>query len=178
MINNSKNIIDQSLGFIETRSYIGAIEASDAMVKAANVRLVNYFKIGGALVTVVVRGDLGSCLAAVDAGKEAAEKVGELISSNVIARPFEDTNNLVGFMLSGSKKHKNIIKRNKAEGKKVEKERDFEKELLIHLKKADGMNLVQLAMEINVEKSEVRVILKSMIDKNQIEKAGTKYFIK
>lgn len=170
--------MDQSLGFIETRSYIGAIEASDAMVKAADVRLVNYFKIDNALVTVVVRGDLGSCLAAVDAGKEAAEKVGELISSNVIARPFVDTHNLVSFMLSGSKTQKAIVKKNHVVNKKAEKERDFEKELLLHLKKTDGMNLVQIAKDINIEKSEVRVILKRMIDKNQIEKAGTKYFIK
>lgn len=178
MLNDSKNIVNQSLGFIETRSFIGAIEASDAMVKAADVRLENYFKIGGALVTVVVRGDLGSCLAAVDAGKEAAEKVGELISSNVIARPFEDTNNLVSIMLSSSKRHKNIIKKNNSADKKVEKERKLENEILIHLKKTDGMSLVQIAKVIIIEKSELRVILKGMIDKNQIEKAGTKYYIK
>lgn len=178
MINDSKNMLNQSLGFVETRSYIGAIEASDAMVKAADVRLVNYFKIGKAMVTVVVRGDLASCLAAVDAGKEAAKKVGELISSNVIARPFEDTNDLINFIISGSKKHKNRTQEIDTEKEVIKKERNFEKEILNQLKKSDGMSLEQLSKKIDIEKSEARVILKKMIDQNQIEKAGTKYFIK
>jgi len=178
VINDSKNIINQSLGFVETRSYIGAIVASDAMVKAADVRLVKYFKIGKALVTVVVRGDLASCLAAVDAGREAAKMVGELISSNVIARPFEDTNDLINLMISGSKKHKNKTQENDSENQVVKKERNFEKEIIDQLKKSDGMSIEQLSKKIVIDKSEARIILKKMIDQNQIEKAGTKYFIK
>ena len=76
-----------SLGMIETKGLIGAIEAADAMVKSANVTLVGKGQVGGGLVTVMVRGDVGAVKAATDAGAAAAEKVGELISVHVIARP-------------------------------------------------------------------------------------------
>ena len=75
-----------SLGMIETKGLIGAIEAADAMVKSANVQLVGKEQVGGGLVTVMVRGDVGAVKAATDAGAAAAEKVGELISVHVIAR--------------------------------------------------------------------------------------------
>ena len=74
-----------SLGMIETKGLIGAIEAADAMVKSANVQLVGKEQVGGGLVTVMVRGDVGAVKAATDAGAAAAEKVGELISVHVIA---------------------------------------------------------------------------------------------
>ena len=77
----------QALGMIETKGLIGAIEAADAMVKSANVQLVGKEQVGGGLVTVMVRGDVGAVKAATDAGAAAAEKVGELISVHVIARP-------------------------------------------------------------------------------------------
>ena len=76
-----------SLGMIETKGLIGAIEAADAMVKSANVTLVGKEQVGGGLVTVMVRGDVGAVKAATDAGAAAAEKVGELVSVHVIARP-------------------------------------------------------------------------------------------
>ena len=76
-----------SLGMIETKGLVGAIEAADAMVKSANVQLVGKEQVGGGLVTVMVRGDVGAVKAATDAGAAAAEKVGELISVHVIARP-------------------------------------------------------------------------------------------
>ena len=76
-----------SWGMIETKGLIGAIEAADAMVKSANVQLVGKEQVGGGLVTVMVRGDVGAVKAATDAGAAAAEKVGELISVHVIARP-------------------------------------------------------------------------------------------
>jgi ethanolamine utilization protein EutM len=76
-----------ALGLIETRGLIGAIEASDAMVKAARVTLVAKEYIGAGYVTVMVRGDVGSVKAATDAGAAAARRVGELISVHVIARP-------------------------------------------------------------------------------------------
>jgi ethanolamine utilization protein EutM len=77
----------EALGLIETRGLIGSIEAADAMVKAANVTLINYRKVGAALVTVMIKGDVGAVKAATDAGAAAAEKVGELISVHVIPRP-------------------------------------------------------------------------------------------
>ena len=82
--------MQEALGMIETKGYVGSIEASDAMVKAANVSLVKTIPIGGGLITVLCTGDVGSVKAAVDAGSKAAGKVGELISSHIIARPHDD----------------------------------------------------------------------------------------
>ena len=84
-----------SLGMIETKGLVGAIEAADAMVKSANVQLVGKEQIGGGLVTVMVRGDVGAVKAATDAGAAAAEKVGELISVHVIARPHVEVDNIL-----------------------------------------------------------------------------------
>jgi ethanolamine utilization protein EutM len=82
--------MSEALGMIETKGYVGAVEASDAMVKAANVRLVKTIPIGGGMITVLAQGDVGSVKAAVDAGSNAAARVGELISSHLLARPHED----------------------------------------------------------------------------------------
>jgi ethanolamine utilization protein EutM len=79
--------MNEAIGLIETRGYVGLVEASDAMVKAANVQLVKSIPIGGALVTTIIQGDVGSVKAAVEAGKEAASRVGNLVASHVIARP-------------------------------------------------------------------------------------------
>jgi ethanolamine utilization protein EutM len=79
-----------ALGMIETRGLVGAIEAADAMVKAANVNLIGKEHVGGGLVTVMVRGDVGAVKAATDAGAAAAQRVGELISVHVIPRPHSD----------------------------------------------------------------------------------------
>ena len=79
--------MSESLGMVETKGYVGSVEASDAMVKAANVTLVRQIQIGGGMVTVIVKGDVGSVRAAVDAGAEAAKRVGELVCSHIIARP-------------------------------------------------------------------------------------------
>ena len=79
----------EALGLVETKGLVGLIEASDAMCKAANVRLVRTVQIGGGYVTTIVRGDTGSVRAAVDAGAEAAKSVGELVTSHVIPRPHD-----------------------------------------------------------------------------------------
>ncbi len=76
-----------ALGMIETRGFAAMVEASDAMVKAAKVELIGYEKTGGGYVTAIVRGDVASVRAAVDAGLVAAEKVGEIVSSHIIPRP-------------------------------------------------------------------------------------------
>ena len=82
--------MSEALGMIETKGYVGAVEASDAMVKAANVRLFKNIPIGGGMITVLAQGDVGSVKAAVDAGANAAARVGELISSHLLARPHDD----------------------------------------------------------------------------------------
>ena len=76
-----------ALGMIETRGLVGSIEAADAMVKAANVTLIGKTHVGGGLVTVMVRGEVGAVKAAVDAGAAAAQRVGHLVSRHVIPRP-------------------------------------------------------------------------------------------
>lgn len=76
-----------ALGMIETKGFVGMVEASDAMVKAAKVELVGYEKIGGGFVTAIVRGDVAAVKAACDAGQTAAARVGEIVSVHVIARP-------------------------------------------------------------------------------------------
>ena len=85
----------EALGMVETRGLIGAIEAADAMVKAANVKLVGKEQIGSGLVTVMVRGDVGAVKAATEAGAAAAKKVGELVSVHVIPRPHSDVENIL-----------------------------------------------------------------------------------
>ena len=76
-----------ALGMVETKGLVGSIEAADAMVKAANVSLIGKVHVGGGLVTVMVRGDVGAVKAATDAGAAAAAKVGELVATHVIPRP-------------------------------------------------------------------------------------------
>ena len=80
----------KALGMIETRGFAAMVEASDAMVKAAKVELIGYEKIGGGYVTAIVRGDVAAVRAAVDAGVKAAEKVGQIISTQVIPRPHDN----------------------------------------------------------------------------------------
>ncbi|MEL7609617.1 MAG: BMC domain-containing protein [Bacillota bacterium] len=84
-----------ALGMVETKGLVGAIEAADAMVKAANVTIVGYEKIGFGLVTILVRGDVGAVKAATDAGAEAARAVGEVVSVHVIPKPHADVENVI-----------------------------------------------------------------------------------
>jgi ethanolamine utilization protein EutM len=91
-----------ALGMIETKGFAAVVEAADAMVKAAKVELVNYEKIGGGYVTAIVRGDVAACKAAVEAGTRAAEKVGEVVSAHVIARPHENVDATLPVVKPGS----------------------------------------------------------------------------
>ena len=87
--------IVKALGMVETKGLVGSIEAADAMVKAANVKLIGKVHVGGGLVTVMVRGDVGAVKAATDAGATAAAKVGELVSVHVIPRPHGDVEHIL-----------------------------------------------------------------------------------
>jgi ethanolamine utilization protein EutM len=94
----------EALGMIETKGLVGAIEAADAMVKAANVVLIGKEYIGAGYVTVMVRGDVGAVKAATDAGAAAARRVGELVSVHVIPRPHSEAEKILpGGSLSGKK---------------------------------------------------------------------------
>ncbi|PKM41152.1 MAG: ethanolamine utilization protein EutM [Firmicutes bacterium HGW-Firmicutes-9] len=85
----------QALGMVETKGLVGAIEAADAMVKAANVTLLGKEKIGSGLVTVMVRGDVGAVKAAVEAGSAAAKRVGDVVSIHVIPSPHDDVEKIL-----------------------------------------------------------------------------------
>jgi Carbon dioxide concentrating mechanism/carboxysome shell protein len=87
-----------ALGLIETKGLVGAIEAADAMVKAANVQILGHREIGGGLVTVMVRGDVGAVKAATDAGAVAAGKAGEVVSVHVIPRPHDETEGILAVL--------------------------------------------------------------------------------
>ena len=96
--------MEEALGLIETRGFVAMVEASDAMVKAAKVRLVGYEKIGGGYVTTVVRGDVAAVRAATEAGSMAAAKVGEVISVHVIPRPHSSLEDVLPIGRSESRK--------------------------------------------------------------------------
>ncbi len=91
----AQNLQEIALGLIETKGLVGAIEAADAMVKAANVKLIGKEKTGGGYVTVMVRGEVGAVKAATDAGAAAAARVSELISVHVIPRPHDNVEMLL-----------------------------------------------------------------------------------
>lgn len=88
-------MMSQAIGMIETKGLVGAIESADAMIKAANVRLIKQEFIDGGIVTTIVQGDVGAVQAAVDAGREAAKRVGELLGAHVIPRPDESVYRMV-----------------------------------------------------------------------------------
>jgi ethanolamine utilization protein EutM len=94
----------QALGMVETRGYVAAVEAADAMVKAADVELVGIQRVDPALCTVVVRGDVGAVRVACDAGAERAARVGELLSAHVIARPTSGAAEAATVPLPGARK--------------------------------------------------------------------------
>ncbi|KLV04335.1 MULTISPECIES: BMC domain-containing protein [Photobacterium] len=87
--------MNDALGLIETKGLVACIEAADAMCKAANVELIGYENVGSGLVTAMVRGDVGAVKAAVDSGVESAQRVGEVVTSLVIARPHSDIEKIV-----------------------------------------------------------------------------------
>lgn len=91
-----------ALGMVETKGLVGAVEAADAMVKAANVVLIGSEYVGGGFVTVMVRGDVGAVKAATDAGAAAAKRVGELVSVHVIPRPHQDVEMILPQSSKGS----------------------------------------------------------------------------
>ncbi len=94
-IKEEKKMSHEALGMIETRGLVAAIEAADAMVKAANVELIGTEKIGSGLVSVMVRGDVGAVKSAVEAGGSAATKLGEIIATHVIPRPHGDVEKIL-----------------------------------------------------------------------------------
>ena len=94
--------MEDALGLIETRGFVAMVEASDAMVKAAKVKLVGYEKIGGGFVTAIVRGDVAAVKAATEAGQRAAERVGEMVAVHIIPRPHVNVDQVLPLGRTGS----------------------------------------------------------------------------
>ena len=95
VVKEERKMAMEALGMVETRGLVAAIEAADAMVKAANVALIGTEKIGSGLVSVMVRGDVGAVKAAVEAGSQSASRLGEVIASHVIPRPHGDVEKIL-----------------------------------------------------------------------------------
>ncbi len=96
----------KALGMIETKGFAAMVEAADAMVKAAKVELIGFEKIGGGYVTAIVRGDVAAVKAAVDAGVQAAQKVGEIVSTHIIPRPHSNVDSALPLGRNQTKKGK------------------------------------------------------------------------
>ncbi len=192
-----------SIGFIETKGLTGSLEAADAMLKAARVSLTRRREIGSALVTVMVEGELGAVQAAVEAGAAAAERLGQLVSAHVIARPFEDTARWLGLpgetapkpppapgtpkrgtqgAVSGTRRKKTTPKkRNVDTAAPARQEPDKTSAngdaLLSLLRGAEGgLTLETLVTATGWNKKDVRVALKELLDHNRIEKVKNLYF--
>ncbi len=167
-----------SYGFVETRGFVAAILAADAMVKAAQVELVPYRKIGSAYVTVIVKGELGACQAAVEAGVRAAEQAGELVSYHIIANPYPDTDHQLEPQpqpaAPAPPKGKQRGSRQKARGR----HKTPEEQILEKLKKQPkGATLKELSQQLGKPADQVRLILKRLMDQGKVEKIQQKYFI-
>lgn len=170
----------QSFGFIETRGLIGAIEAADAMAKAANVRLVSRQGIGAGLVTVVCEGDLASCQAAVEAGRNAAIRVGELVASHVIARPDGDTESLVMVML-GHEPGSLLPASGNTGGTGAQPAlppRQLSENDILNLLSAhsNGMATDEICQALGVERAGVLSSIKKLMDGGSVEKVHRKYY--
>lgn len=172
-----------SYGFVETKGFVAAIEAADAMLKAAKVEIVKWQKPGGALVVVIVQGELGACQAAVDAGSVAAKRVGELISTHVIPRPFNDTENLVTELIGKAKRKRrakqqaeNIPAQKRKPVVKTTIKTDKEKFLDFISTRKSGASLNEIAEKLQKPASEIRILLKELMDSGDIEKIKQLYF--
>lgn len=175
----------QSYGFIETRGLIGAIEAADAMAKAAHVRLVTRRGVGAGLVTVVCEGDLASCQAAVEAGRNAAVRVGELVAAHVIARPDRETEGLVMIMLGHGPAPllpadgqdgdgtATLAGLNPSPPEKQRLEDDVLKLLSGH---ADGMVCEDICRALNMDRGAALSSIKKLMDGGSVEKVHRKYY--
>ena len=175
-------------GFIETRGLTAAIEATDAMVKAAQVNVIKQQKVGGALITIIIEGELAACQSAVAAGSAAAERTGELVSAHVIPHPFDDIRSIFckdtkhakpqrqQSVKTAIKRPKGKIQSNKRE-KPAPKPKDESAVLLDWLaSQKNGANLNQIADYLGQDNAGTRRNVKQLMDEGCIEKVHQKYF--
>ena len=179
-----------SYGFIETRGFVASIEAADAMVKAAKVEIIKWRRVGGALVTVIVQGDLDACQAAVDAGKAAAMRVGDLVSAHVIPRPFPDIEAQVeeitaGRGKGGGKGKKRLVNKAQTKAKSskptIERQRPSTEpsEAIVELlgRHPAGLTLNEISQTITQDHGQTRKLLKGLMDADRVEKVQQRYFL-
>lgn len=184
-----------SYGYIETLGLISAVEAADAMLKAAKINLVDKREIGFGLVTVIIEGELGAVQSSVDAGCVAAERIGQLISSNVIPRPYNDTSffnespgkkdikpgKTVQKIETPAPKKEKKLKPVKSQPKEKEKSSagNVQQVILTALKKLkkEGASLKEISKLIKMDQAETRVVLKELLDKELIEKVQQNYYL-
>lgn len=149
--------MDQALGLIETKGLVAAIEAADAMVKAANVKIIGKEKVTGALILIKIVGDTAAVKSAVDAGSAAAQRVGELVSAHVIPRPDDDLDKILyenSASISNELVNENVqseIIEKKVEAK-IEEKSESEKPKELEIKKVSSVK-VESQVEVKVEKS-------------------------
>lgn len=180
-----------SYGFIETQGLIAAIEAADVMLKTAKVELLELKKVGSALVTVTVKGNLDACQAAVAAGKISAEQVGELVSAHVIPRPFDDTIQMVSGddepekpvsapkEIKSPPKLKTSVRKKSAKPKKQteSKPHNLSDSIINTLKNnPGGLTLQKIAEQVKLDSTQARIHLKKLMDSDTIEKIQQRYF--
>ena len=174
-----------SFGYIETRGFIGAVEAADAMLKAAAVHLVRTQKVGSGLITVIVEGELAACQAAVDAGSVAAERVGELVSSLVIPYPYPDTEILTKSIEESRQKAEKpgkpaaVSKKQSASGragKSVQTDPLDQIRGMISDNAPEGVSPEQIADRLNLSAKDVRIFLKKLLDSGEIERVQKLYY--
>jgi len=183
--------MELSYGFIETKGFIAAVEAADAMLKTASVELVKWHKTGGSLVVIIVQGELGACQAAVNAGSAAASQAGELVSSNIIARPFDDTYRLIEEYIgnprktpaAGQPEPKNppvtVTKKSVRPAAKKQRPASISpsEKILAYLQgKSNGANLQDISKHIKMTTIQTRLIIKELLDTVKIEKIRNLYF--
>ncbi len=180
-----------SYGFVETRGYVAAIVAADAMVKAARVELIPYRKIGAALVTIVVRGELGACQAAVQAGEAAARAIGEFVSSNIIPNPYDDTEHMLtpdrptpapeksppkAASKTQTKPKRKPTAKAKPEQSITRPQTAGEKLTALIKSKKQGVTLKELETLLQKPAAEIRLLLKELMDAGVVEKIQQKYY--
>jgi ethanolamine utilization protein EutM len=180
--------MESTYGFIETRGLTAAIEAADAMVKAAKVNIIKYQKIGGALVTILIEGELAACQSAIAAGSAAAERTGELVSAHVIPRPVDDirllyaktttvaTPKLQQSPVSSPQKPVAKIQSVKKEKTAAKSVNESENVLDWLATQKNGVNINQIAEYLKHDNAVARRIVKQLMDDGLIEKVHQKYF--
>ncbi|WP_425449527.1 BMC domain-containing protein [Dethiothermospora halolimnae] len=176
----------QALGLIETYGYVGAIEAANASLKAANIELMGIDYAKGGLVTIMITGDIGAVKASVDAGATAADKVGKVVSVDVIARTaygLENVLNLKNNFKDKEEKNKEIEKKEKQEDTDKEIEKDVKKENQSHNRDKRSLIINYKGKKIDIKNKDKLLTLKvtdlrkiaRMVDNISIEKKQIKF---